>query len=73
MDGLKSVTFELYKNDQSYFALNAIYQGYGFRLYITDLDNGKTVFTKFLKTQNVDYVGNYLRKVVKNNFGAIIA
>ena len=73
MNGLSYVEYELYKNDNTYYGLTAIYQGYGFRLCITDLTNDETVFTKFLRTQDSEYCGNYLRKVIRNNFGAVKA
>ena len=70
---LSYVDFELYKNETTWFSLSAFYVGYGFKLKIIDLNTEETVFSKFLKTQDIDYCGNYLRKVVKNNFGATIA
>lgn len=70
---LSYIEYELYKNDDSYFGLTAFYKGYGFSLEIVNLDTDEIVFKKFLKTQDIDYCGNYLRKVVRNNFGARIA
>ena len=70
---LSYVEFELYKNSETWFGLTAFYKGYGFQLVITDLNTDKHVFSKFLKTQDINYCGNYLRKVVKNNFNATIA
>lgn len=70
---LQYVEYELYKNDEAWFGLTAFYKGYGFKLQIVNLDTEEEVFTKFLRTQDIDYCGNYLRKVVKNNFGARIA
>jgi len=73
MNGLQYVEYELYRNDKTWYGLTAYYKGYGFSLEIVDLDTEKIVFKKFLKTQDSKYCGNYLRKVVKNNFNARIA
>lgn len=73
MNGLQYVEYELYRNDKTWYGLTAYYKGYGFSLEIVDLDTEEIVFKKFLKTQDYKYCGNYLRKVVKNNFNAQIA
>ena len=70
---LKYIEYELYRNCDKWYVLTAWYKGYGFTLEIMDLDTNEVVFSKFLKTQDQDYCGNYLRKVVRNNFGAEIA
>jgi len=70
---LRYVEYELYRNGDKWYGLTAWYKGYGFTLEITDLDTDEVVFSKFLKTQDTTYCGNYLRKVVKNNFGATVA
>ena len=70
---LQYIEYELYKNDTTFFGLTAFYKGYGFSLKIVDLETDEIVFKKFLKTQDTNYCGNYLRKVVKNNFNAVIA
>ena len=70
---LKHIEYELYKNDITWYSLAAFYRGYGFQLEITDLNTGEVVFKKFLRTQDTSYCGNYLRKVVRNNFNAVIA
>ena len=67
---LSYVEYELYKNDEAWFGLTAFYKGYGFKLQIVNLDTDEVVFEKFLKTQDTEYCGNYLRKVVRNNFNA---
>ena len=73
MNGLQYVEYELYRNGDNWYGLTAFYRGYGFSCEITDLETGKKVFQKFLRTQDADYCGNYLRKVVRNNFNATIA
>lgn len=70
---LQYIEYELYKNGNTWYGLTAYYKGYGFSLEIVDLSTDKLVFKKFLKTQDTNYCGNYLRKVVRNNFGAIPA
>lgn len=70
---LKYIEYELYRNGNTWYSLTAYYKGYGFSLEIVNLDTQETVFKKFLKTQDTTYCGNYLRKVVKNNFGAEVA
>ena len=70
---LSHVSFELYRNGDTWYSLTAYYKGYGFSLEIVDVDKDETVFKKFLKTQDTTYCGNYLRKVARNNFGASIA
>lgn len=70
---LKYVSFENYKNDNTWYSLTAYYKGYGFSLEIVNIDTDEIVFKKFLKTQDTDYCGNYLRKVARNNFNAINA
>ena len=71
--GLQHVGYELYRNGNTWYSLTAFYKGYGFSLEIMNVDTEEIVFKKFLKTQDTDYCGNYLRKVVRNNFGATIA
>jgi 3-isopropylmalate dehydratase small subunit len=71
--GLQHVEYELYRNGKTWYSLTAFYKGYGFSLEIMNVDTEEIVFKKFLKTQDTDYCGNYLRKVVRNNFGATIA
>lgn len=73
MNGLSYIEYEMYRNGNTYYAMTAVYKGYGFRLIITDMNTGKEVFTKFLRTQDINYCGNYIRKVVRNNFGAVRA
>lgn len=70
---LHYVEVELYRNGKTYYSLVGFYCGYGFRLKIINLETDETVFEKFLKTQDTDYVCNYLRKVARNNFGAVVA
>lgn len=70
---LQYVEVELYRNGDTYYSLVGFYCGYGFKLEIMNLETEEVVFNKFLKTQDTDYVANYLRKVVKNNFGAHVA
>lgn len=70
---LQYVEVELYRNGNTYYSLVGFYCGYGFRLEIMNLETEEVVFKKFLKTQDTDYCANYLRKVVRNNFGAVIA
>ena len=73
MKNLQYVSYEMYKNDKSWYSLTAYYKHYGFELVIQDIDTEEIVFEKFLRTQDPTYCGNYLRKVVKNNFNAVIA
>ena len=70
---LKYIEYELYRNGDTWYGLTAYYRGYGFTLEIMNLETDEIVFSKFLRTQDQDYCGNYLRKVVKNNFNARIA
>ena len=70
---LKYIEYELYKNDTSWYSLTAYNKGYGFSLEIVNLDTQETVFKKFLRTLDTDYIGNYIRKVARNNFNARIA
>lgn len=70
---LKTVQFELHRNESTWYMLSAHYKGYGFALEITDLETEEVVFSKFLKTKDINYCGNYLRKAAKNNFGATVA
>ncbi len=72
-NNLKYVSFENYKNDKAWFSLTAYNKGYGFSLEIVNIDTDEIVFKKFLKTQDTNYCGNYLRKVARNNFNAVIA
>lgn len=70
---LRYVEYELYKNDKAWFSLTAYYKGYGFSVEIVNIDTQEVVFKKFLKTQDAKFCGNYLRKVARNNFGAVVA
>lgn len=71
--GLQYIEYEVYRNDTTWYGLTAYYKGYGFTLEIINIDTEEVVFKKFLRTQDTDYVGNYIRKVVRNNFNARIA
>lgn len=70
---LKYIEYEVYRNDTTWYGLTAYNKGYGFSLEIINIDTEEVVFKKFLKTQDTNYVGNYLRKVARNNFNARIA
>ena len=70
---LKYIEYGLYKNDTTWYSLTAYNKYYGFSLEIVDLNTNETVFKKFLKTQDTEYIGNYIRKVARNNFNAKIA
>mgnify|MGYP007022134957 CR=1 FL=1 len=70
---LKYISFENYRNDKAWYSLTAYNKGYGFSLEIVNLDTDEIVFKKFLRTQDTDYIGNYIRKVARNNFNARIA
>lgn len=62
-----------------YLSLTCFWKHYGFRIEIVDMDvdtedcMGKTVFSKFLRTNDAEYACNYARKVARNNFNAVIA
>ena len=71
--GLQYIEYELYRNDTTWYGLTAYYKGYGFTLEIIDLKTDEVVFKKFLRTQDTDYIGNYIRKVARNNFNARVA
>lgn len=58
-----------------FYALLAIFKGYGYHLTITDFDHeddedgmGVKVFSKFFKSTDPNYAMNYLRKVARTNF-----
>ena len=71
INGLQYIQFPVFRNNEgTYFYLFATYKGYGFSLQITNADTDEVVFKKFLRTQDIDYCGNYIRKVARNNFGA---
>lgn len=67
---LKYIEYEPYKSGSQWLGLTAWHVGYGFKLEIVDIDTEEVLFSKFLRTQDTSYCGNYLRKVVRNNFGA---
>ena len=60
-----------------YLSLTCFWRGYGFRIEIVDMDAetddcmGKTIFSKFLRTDDPNYAANYAKKVARNNFEAI--
>lgn len=68
---LKYVEYEMHRSGNTWYGLTAYYRGYGFSLEIVNLDTDEAVFKKFLRTQDAGYCGNYLRKVARNNFGAV--
>lgn len=71
-NNLKYVDFGTYKNGSKWYYLVAYNKYYGFDLVIYDCDSDmdEPVFKKFLRTQDISYCGNYLRKVARNNYGA---
>ena len=76
---LKHIDCGLFKMESNeIISLTAYWRGYGFQLEISNTDGEQSedgelpiIFKKFLKTDDMEYAYNYIRKVARTNFNAI--